>query len=1498
MSRAARFLPPSIALLAALAFVPATRAVGDDGVPDAEEEGRPPFSVRDTNAARYALEGASAALKAGEVARGVREIQQVLDHFKEDLVDVRWEDEQRKEDPQQTRWIPAPEAARRLLESRGSAVREAYERFAVPQGGPELLRAAERKDEAALSDVLARYGAASIGVTAARLLAEAAFEAGRPRDAAAAAARGLRFAPADADLWLRRIDALEAQGDGDALAALSLPPDAPETASTALGPVRLAERLERARTRVPPPAETQDWPAVAGGPAHDRPFPADVELKERRWAGGDRVEQRQLDDPQFPPLGRDDSATPFLFRWPLYEPLLPAMRDRVLYVSDGTSVSALDLLTGRRRWTFPSESGPPSGLDVPPKDDGPLRGRTCLDRAEAPAVAGDLVYATIEVSYPYSPRHLNAVEISTYMPRRTLVALDAATGEVRWRAADAPLDRLRLKDVSIVSAPVVADGLVAAVGVRRSDNMSFSVSLLAFDAATGRLRWMKDEIVVGQQELNLFGEPVKELFAGIPAVLDGVLYAATGLGVLAAADLMTGEIRWMSTYDAIPVERVQYWYHTPLRTSSFGPSPVVAHGDACLVAPPDGMSLSCYDRADGRLRWRVPAESRRAGGFLDHFLGVVRDSKREVAIVTGQRIRAIDLATGKEAWHAELTSGERPIGRGALTKTTVYVPTDRGLSRFSVPGEGRYLEPAPWPEGAEPGNVFPFPQVLVVAGRGDFDPMETRAPVQAFFAWEDIERSLASRRQRDPKDPALALEAADLWRVVGHGDRAEAAYQEALRLADASPDQTFVRRARQGLLLVHRERGDAALADRRAADAQAEYEAALKWAPEGAPAAELRWRLDQALSARGLDAARIRNLETLAQEAGKARIALSPAEGPVPARAAARFRLAEIHRAAGRPVDAVDALQKVLAEDGDERFGEETARARAKREVDRVLAEEGRGAYRRHEEAAQALLADAVKRHDAALFRRLLDEYPNAAVVPEAIVGLADRRIEEGSPVEAAATLRSLLAAWPDHALVPRALAGLAKALAAAGSPVAARAALSTLERRYADSSFTIDGAPSTGRAFAEALRARLGPRQPLPPAAPLSPTARPVLTLEVDAPPPGATTLPVARDASATTVPPILVDSGSDLVAIDPKSASVRWRLHVSRPSHAALVGDVLVVAVDDVLVAVDPQGGEERWRKDVPGNVVALDAGLGQVVALLREEGLQPRHRLVALDAFTSDVIWRKDLATSDPLAPFVPMIVAEEGVVVARRRKGPTGYWSPALTIHSLLTGSALAEVPCPTDGTMEPQYALAADGRTLLVASREDRKTRLEGWDTGTGRRRFSRPLETIGPRVAALLSDGDAAIVLDGSGRLGTYALADGEPRHATGVAGGLEPLFGSTPVVDDRRITLLVHERRQSATLVSFDRATGKAAWTVPFGVRVNGGALLRSGDTFIVVLAPQVEGRGVQGPLEYRVRLVSSEGKDLQEMTSTGVAGYRPVPVLEDGTLVLAGLSGICAWR
>ena len=162
-------------------------------------------------------------------------------------------------------------------------------------------------------------------------------------------------------------------------------------------------------------------------------------------------------------------------------------------------------------------------------------GRTALDRAFAPVVAGPLLVATVEVPHEFYTEHLSGMPLSTYLPRRRAVAIDRASGNVVWMAggdADAPT---WLQEASVVAPVGVAEGVVVAL-VDQFLQMH-NLSVVGFDLATGRVLW-RCRLGYGARETNLFGNPLRELAGSAIAVADGQAYVATGLGLVASVDVL------------------------------------------------------------------------------------------------------------------------------------------------------------------------------------------------------------------------------------------------------------------------------------------------------------------------------------------------------------------------------------------------------------------------------------------------------------------------------------------------------------------------------------------------------------------------------------------------------------------------------------------------------------------------------------------------------------------------------------------------------------------------------------------------------------------------------------------------------------------------------------------------------------------------------------------------------------------------------------------------
>ncbi|HET9345718.1 MAG TPA: PQQ-binding-like beta-propeller repeat protein [Candidatus Limnocylindrales bacterium] len=234
-------------------------------------------------------------------------------------------------------------------------------------------------------------------------------------------------------------------------------------------------------------------------------------------------------------------------------------------------------------------------------------------RLSAPTIAGDAIYVLAGDG--------------------GVIALDRATGEVRWEAP--------IPNGIGTNVPSVADGLVYVGG---------EGFVAALNAADGVLVWQADIDAAG---------PI-----GVVVVADGVAYAGDGApGGLHAFDARTGVELWT-------VEEPLF-------------APAVA-GSIAVAGSPSGRVLG-VDTATGGERWRyqMSGASRPAS---------TADGVAYIASETGRRVFALDVATGEKLWHFDIDGDVMccvGVGSGL-----VIVPTMSG-SLYAIAGDGQAIEPKP-----------------------------------------------------------------------------------------------------------------------------------------------------------------------------------------------------------------------------------------------------------------------------------------------------------------------------------------------------------------------------------------------------------------------------------------------------------------------------------------------------------------------------------------------------------------------------------------------------------------------------------------------------------------------------------------------------------------------------------------------------------------------------------------------------------------------------------
>lgn len=393
-----------------------------------------------------------------------------------------------------------------------------------------------------------------------------------------------------------------------------------------------------------------------------------------------------------------------------------------------------------------------------------------------------------------------------------LVAIDLATGKVKWRAGRTTRAGDPLKEVQFLGAPIGVAGKVIAPVLREGE-----VLAVAFDEATGAVAW----------QTFVCAPPMSEVFTPRPIAMaagNGELYLAGGFGVLSALDAHRGEVLWAVRYDrdlVKPSGSHSSWMAPPGSTPrGWRENALFCAGGLLLVLPTDAERVLAFDRSSGQLAYQVKVDGPQyAVGMADGGLFIAgRD-----------RLARYATATGKLVWQAPVGP---MYGRAALTQDAIYQPQGQTVVRLDIAGGKRLAETAAiTPRGDPLGNLFSDGRRLYgtgmeylyalqdsqglladlgrrIAQSPDTGAYLARAKVhgqigqsQAMLA--DLRRAVAVEGETDLKAQARqALIHGLLAAVGGNGSEADALLEEAGRVAETRGQKLAVQMARADRLVA------------------------------------------------------------------------------------------------------------------------------------------------------------------------------------------------------------------------------------------------------------------------------------------------------------------------------------------------------------------------------------------------------------------------------------------------------------------------------------------------------------------------------------------------------------------------------------------------------------------------------------------------------------------------------------------------------------------------
>jgi len=347
-----------------------------------------------------------------------------------------------------------------------------------------------------------------------------------------------------------------------------------------------------------------------------------------------------------------------------------------------------------------------------------------------------------------------------------LIALDAATGRIRWQRGRTGHPDDPLGGVEFRSTPITVDGALWVPFVRQAD-LYVGVLNPADGALINSILLcsVKQPVTSPKHALHL-------------AASDGMVFVPSGTGLLFAVDVHDYTPRWATHFSPAlpePMTGDGGWAERPRSAT-----PVVAGGLVVLI-PTEHDQVLAFSSITGELKWSADCGE---GGYL-----TAVDHKR--VWVAGRTIACLSLATGQQFW---ATTVEPALtGHAVVADEFVYVPTIDGLLSLQA-STGALLGSvgAPSSSGAlgnllcvgsamfalNPSSIQKFPDIgrtyALTRTAYEADPEELTIAVR--LAWLELLRG----EPRRAFDVLEAIPPAIRERDAGSADRVAHARVEAL----------------------------------------------------------------------------------------------------------------------------------------------------------------------------------------------------------------------------------------------------------------------------------------------------------------------------------------------------------------------------------------------------------------------------------------------------------------------------------------------------------------------------------------------------------------------------------------------------------------------------------------------------------------------------------------------------------------------------------------------
>ncbi|MEM8865834.1 MAG: PQQ-binding-like beta-propeller repeat protein [Planctomycetota bacterium] len=360
-----------------------------------------------------------------------------------------------------------------------------------------------------------------------------------------------------------------------------------------------------------------------------------------------------------------------------------------------------------------------------------------------------------------------------------LLAYDLASeGKLAWSTG--VTSGSELQDAYFLCSPQpVGDHLLVIAEAKQT------IYLLDLDPRSGQKLWKQPIVSV---ERGVDQNPMRRLIGTATAVSGSTAICSTGVGVVAAVDLLDHSILWVDRFPATsgrqPAETLPWrrrvrenWPQDSTKT--WRENRVAIYGNRVVVASPESQLLHCLDLETGEPVWRVPRGE-------SSYLTFVTET---AAIAVGANsVVAHDLTTGEPTWRTPLPDEVTISGRPAVSIDGLLVPLSDGSLSVLDTDTGATKNRRPTSSDSGLGNLIVHRGAIVSQTPLSLDRFDERRGM--------LDAALANLSE-DPDDPQANCRLGEIKQSDGMLDEAIAHFERAYR---AKPYSALVRsRLRQAL---------------------------------------------------------------------------------------------------------------------------------------------------------------------------------------------------------------------------------------------------------------------------------------------------------------------------------------------------------------------------------------------------------------------------------------------------------------------------------------------------------------------------------------------------------------------------------------------------------------------------------------------------------------------------------------------------------------------------